>query len=336
MPYAAWKARVNVLWSPKPQRAATWRTGTVRSAGSARSRRARSRRCWRIHPETVLRCGSNRSPTLHLVRPLSVVLRATVVDCEAQHGESFAARSGAAASPPRPAPASEELCFEQFAKRLRRMGGSGPGTALPTIMIVVLTACLGCIGATTGAGSRVDGQLVWGKPADVDTLDPTIAGNATNWELLNLSYERLVTLDEDLSVSPQLAESWQQTSPTTYVFTLRDGVRFSNGRELTAEDFVGSLRRIMDPAVGSTWASQLAIKEVRSDAPGEVTVTLAEPKTSFVSALAAGYVAILRGCWRLARSIPRSNCWAPAPTSRSRTLRGGALRPPGTGPCALI
>jgi len=94
-------------------------------------------------------------------------------------------------------------------------------TALAAISVVAVT-CAACSTPSRSPASGVrGGQLVWGDPAEPDTLDPTIAGNALNWELLNLAYERLVTLDAKLNIVPQLAESWKQTSPTTYEFTLR-------------------------------------------------------------------------------------------------------------------
>jgi peptide/nickel transport system substrate-binding protein len=166
-------------------------------------------------------------------------------------------------------------------------------SVLLVITALAAVACVGCGGAQRSSPSQSDGQLLWGKPSEVDTLDPTIAGNATNWELLNLSYERLVTLNSDLKVVPQLAKSWEPTSPTTYVFTLRRGVKFSNGRELTATDVAGTLKRLMDPDTGSTWASQLDMKTVTANGADKVTVVLKSPRTSFVPALAASYAAIL-------------------------------------------
>jgi peptide/nickel transport system substrate-binding protein len=161
--------------------------------------------------------------------------------------------------------------------------------------VVIAAGCVACSASpdgTSGAG-RGEKRLVWGKPAEADLLDPTLAGSGTASELLNLTYERLVDLDGNLKIVPRLAESWRQTSPTTYDFTLRQGVKFSNGRAMTAADVTGTFDRVVDPKIGSLWASQLGIRSVTSSDEAHVTFTLTQPRTSFLAALAASRAAIL-------------------------------------------
>ncbi len=163
------------------------------------------------------------------------------------------------------------------------------------LAVAMLASCVACANGTqggTGTGAT-GGTLVWGKSAEVDLLDPAVAANSTSWEIFQLSYERLVGLDERLKVVPELAARWKQTSPTTYVFELRPGMRFSNGRDLTADDVAGSLRRLADPRTASFWAVQTGIRTAAASGPLEVTVTLLEPRTSFLAALAGSPAAIL-------------------------------------------
>ncbi|GAA0966842.1 hypothetical protein GCM10009555_009700 [Acrocarpospora macrocephala] len=163
------------------------------------------------------------------------------------------------------------------------------------VAVATLAASVSC--AAAGGGSPAKGpsgaQLVWGKSADADVLDPPAAGNATSWELLDLTYENLVGLDDGLKVVPELATSWDQISPTEYLFHLRKGVKFANGRELTADDVVGSLQRLIDPATASIWAGQLGIASVGADGDTRVRVKLLKPKTPFVAALAGSPAAVL-------------------------------------------
>jgi peptide/nickel transport system substrate-binding protein len=172
-------------------------------------------------------------------------------------------------------------------------------TGLFAVTLTVATACVACTGSSgngpSGNGSTGNGgTIVWGKQAEPDVLDPAAAGSSNAWELLHVTYQGLVGLDDTLGVVPDLAESWRQTSPTTYVFTLRKGVRFSNGREMSADDVVGSLRRLMNPKTASLWAGQLGgIREVATGSPTEVTVTLKAPRTTFLPALAGVPAAIL-------------------------------------------
>jgi peptide/nickel transport system substrate-binding protein len=82
-------------------------------------------------------------------------------------------------------------------------------------------------------------------------LDPHTVPALANARVTNLMYEGLTWLDSDLNIQPLLAESWEIPSPTTYVFHIRQGVRFHNGADLTAEDVKATVDRIQDEATGS-------------------------------------------------------------------------------------
>lgn len=122
--------------------------------------------------------------------------------------------------------------------------------------------------------------------------DPQLADVASTWQLLSLTYETLVTIGPDFAVQPMLAERWETPSPTEYVFHLREGVTFSNGRQMTADDVVGSLKRLL--ASESVWRGQLGpVKTVAKDGDHTVKVTLSEPYTPFLAALANVPAAVL-------------------------------------------
>ncbi|TMR04917.1 ABC transporter substrate-binding protein [Actinomadura soli] len=163
------------------------------------------------------------------------------------------------------------------------------------VAFAMFAGCVACSPSSGGspANGRSGTQLVWGKAAEADVLDPPAAGNATSWELLHLTYENLVGLDDKLKIVPELAKSWRQVSPTKYVFELREGVKFSNGRQMTADDVVGSLKRLIDPATASIWAGQVGIRGVTATGDGQVEVTLLKPKTPFLAALAGSPAAVL-------------------------------------------
>src|SRR5207244_4976516 len=57
-------------------------------------------------------------------------------------------------------------------------------------------------------------------------------------------YESLVMRGKKLEIIPGLAESWKQTNPTTWVFNLRKGVKFTDGSDFTADDVVFSIKRL--------------------------------------------------------------------------------------------
>src|SRR5207247_1845617 len=109
--------------------------------------------------------------------------------------------------------------------------------------------------ATFAAGRAAPGQ---GKPGGTLTfasaaLPPNIEPHMQGLDIWQrrkpLIYENLVWIDHALDTQPELAERWEQKSPTEYVFHLRRGVKFHNGKELDAEDVKYTYERIRDPKV---------------------------------------------------------------------------------------
>ena len=76
--------------------------------------------------------------------------------------------------------------------------------------------------------------IKWSMPGDSLTLDPHAQNEGPTHMVSRQVYESLVTRGLDMSIEAQLATSWEATDPETWVFTLRDGVVFSNGSALSA------------------------------------------------------------------------------------------------------
>jgi peptide/nickel transport system substrate-binding protein len=114
--------------------------------------------------------------------------------------------------------------------------------------------------------------------AATDTLDPAKQSNQTDYCRGNMLYNGLAALDGSLTPQPALAESWATKDAKSWVFKLRKGVNFHDGKPLAAEDVVFSLMRHKDPATASK-AKALAdqIDSVKASAPGEVTIELSAP-----------------------------------------------------------
>ena len=76
------------------------------------------------------------------------------------------------------------------------------------------------------------------------TLDPALAADAYSSTVIAQIYSPLVGLTSNLEPTPQVADSWTiSRDGKTYVFHIREGVRFTSGREVTAEDFAYTLTR---------------------------------------------------------------------------------------------
>ena len=80
-----------------------------------------------------------------------------------------------------------------------------------------------------------------------NNLDPRIGIDEISQKIGQLVFSNLMDLDERLRVVPGLAERLEHPDPTTYVATLRRGVRFHDGRELTSADVAYTFRCFLDP-----------------------------------------------------------------------------------------
>jgi peptide/nickel transport system substrate-binding protein len=118
-------------------------------------------------------------------------------------------------------------------------------------------------------------------------LDPHKVTAFSSFVVIGQIYEGLVEVNADLGIEPALAESWTVSDDgLTYVFKIREGVRFHNDRTMTADDVVYSLQRILDPEVASPQASRFAqVTSAVATGEYEVTFTLSQPYAPFISNL---------------------------------------------------
>lgn len=121
---------------------------------------------------------------------------------------------------------------------------AAPAPATPTAAPAVPTAA--------PAPAAPTGKVTWAMLGDPVSLEPygiNITGQY-NYEAREPMYDSLLMWDRDLKVQPSLAESFETPNDTTYIFKLRSGVKFHNGKELTAEDVKYSLDTIINPPDG--------------------------------------------------------------------------------------
>jgi len=90
--------------------------------------------------------------------------------------------------------------------------------------------------------------IVMGITSGPNNLDPRVASDDTSQKLDQLIFSSLMTLDEHLRAVPQLAERVENPDPTTWLITIRRGVRFHDGHELTSADVVYTFRSLLAPA----------------------------------------------------------------------------------------
>lgn len=139
--------------------------------------------------------------------------------------------------------------------------------------------------AESSEGSARD-TLTVATAYDAITLDPVANNDSPSSHAMHQLYNTLVELDEDANVLPCLATSWEQPDDVTYVFHLREGVKFHNGEEMKASDVVFSFERArVAPAVAHIFGD---IKEGSFETPDDYTVKfqLNHPNAAFFKFLA--------------------------------------------------
>ncbi len=153
---------------------------------------------------------------------------------------------------------------------------------------------------TEPTAEPVEQALNYGTDTWPAGFDPhTISAHAAT-RVFNQVYETLIGFNDDMSFRPLLAESWETPDDVTYVFTLREGVMFHNGREMTAEDVKYSFDRVLGNseagdigALGNSASYYAGIASIEVLDTYSIQFTLAEPNAAFMSTLTSSYGAIV-------------------------------------------
>ncbi|MEY9873875.1 peptide/nickel transport system substrate-binding protein [Streptacidiphilus sp. MAP12-33] len=141
---------------------------------------------------------------------------------------------------------------------------------------------------TTPASKGDLASFTWSLFAEPTSIDYAYSFDYPPNTVLANVCESLLRWNPDLTISPGLATAYANPTPTTWVYTIRSGVHFHDGTLLTAADVVASLRRNLDPNVGSDWAYPFRnVKSVEATGPMQVTVTLTTPDSTFNKYMAA-------------------------------------------------
>ncbi len=137
-----------------------------------------------------------------------------------------------------------------------------------------------------GAGKQ-GGSVVFLREGDADLYDPVLNdSNNVIWVIFSV-YETLVKPNPSgTGIDPGVAEAWEMSDDAmTATFTLREGVKFSDGSDMTTEDVIFSLERARD-TVESAWSFTLAqVTDITAVDDTTIEVTLSEPFAPFFAAV---------------------------------------------------
>jgi oligopeptide transport system substrate-binding protein len=184
---------------------------------------------------------------------------------------------------------------------IRGKGGAGR----PPLLVIMAVAWTAVMAPVWGA------ENVYRRPLGNDpaTLDPARVGDIYSRSVAQQIFDGLVQFDQTLTVTPALAHHWKASRDgLVWTFALRRGVKFHHGREVTADDVVYSLTRLVDPKIKSAAADLfLNVKGAPEFRDGRaasivglsavdrytVQVTLTEALVPFVAVLAVGHAKVV-------------------------------------------
>jgi peptide/nickel transport system substrate-binding protein len=164
------------------------------------------------------------------------------------------------------------------------------GRTLPLLLLCTTFAALsGCHSAQRDPRTVV--FLVESSPTN---LDPRVGVDAQSQRIDELLFDGLIAREASFHFTPALAESWEQPDPLTMVFHLRGGVRFSDGRALTARDVAWTINSMRTGAVISPkTASYASVESVEARDQRTVVFHLKHADNFLFTNLSTGAIGIV-------------------------------------------
>lgn len=118
------------------------------------------------------------------------------------------------------------------------------------ILLFFITACGSSDSNTSSENDNQESSssdepksVIVGISGSVETLDPADHRNRTTESVLRNIYDGLVRFDENREIEGLIAESWENPTPTEWLFTIKDGIKFHDGSPLTVDDVVFTFER---------------------------------------------------------------------------------------------
>jgi len=183
---------------------------------------------------------------------------------------------------------------------LSKISSAGRRGSVPLLLVATLVAGAAVAGAgrvTANAARPTMPQagttLTWGVQALPRTLFvPTDFSTLASWVMV-LIQGQMLTYGPQQQLQPAILSSWKRVSPTKYVYTVRSGVKFSDGHLVTATDIAYTLGLQLDPKVAAQEAALFSsVKSVTATDSRTVTVVLKHPDSlvQYLPASIVGFV----------------------------------------------
>ena len=127
---------------------------------------------------------------------------------------------------------------------------------LATLVLTGALVLAGCGGGGSKSATKTGGKILTIEMGpEVESIDPALNTTNDGANYLTYLFDNLLRIDKDGKIAPSLAEKYESSSDAlTWTFYLRDGLKWSDGTDFTAEDFVYSWQRMVDPNVAAPYA----------------------------------------------------------------------------------
>jgi peptide/nickel transport system substrate-binding protein len=160
--------------------------------------------------------------------------------------------------------------------------------ALPTALSIASSV----EAATPKRGGSL--RVGMGHGSTTDTLDPSTSENGFTLSSNYAWSNHLTEVGPDGSLRPELAESYSSSDAKKWVFDLRKGVEFHNGKTMTSEDVIASLQYHMgDESKSAAKGLLTAVTSIRADGPNRVIIELASANADFPFIVSDYHLAIM-------------------------------------------
>ena len=192
-------------------------------------------------------------------------------------------------------------------------------TVLAALLAGVVGLTAACSGNSNATGTPASGSdkplygatMTVAYKSDPKTFDPAVCYDATCWNNMRMMYDRLYDyVGDTMNIAPQAATDLPKVSADglTYTVTVRSGMTFTDGKPVTAADFVYSFDRILDPAtkspVASFWTGVVGAADYAKNPTGALAgitavddstlqIKLTAPNSSFKYVLAMPHASVI-------------------------------------------
>jgi peptide/nickel transport system substrate-binding protein len=155
-------------------------------------------------------------------------------------------------------------------------------------ILFVFLLCISC-GSRPAPDTLV--MLIEQSPSN---LDPRVGTDSQSERIAGLIFDSLVRKDDHFNLQPWVAEKWEMRDPQTYVFTLRKGIHFHDGRPLTSRDVKWTLDSLTNGSVVSIRAATYRhVTKVEAPDAATLIIHLSEPDATLLWNLSDGAFGIV-------------------------------------------